>query len=834
MFRRLQWLFLFFSVLCAGPLFAQKATRLQPKPTLLRLIDLNLHQAATQYKVLMSRVPAERLPKTYYANTDKLETSDSRWWTSGFYPGTLLYLYGYTRDTSLLREALARLDLLKKEQYNKGTHDLGFMMYCSYGNALRLSKEGLLSGPLPAAATESAGYDSILLNSARSLSTRFNPKVGCIRSWDSKPWKYPVIIDNMMNLELLFWATRVSGDSSFYKIAVTHANTTMRNHYRPDYSSFHVVDYDTATGKVLAQKTAQGYSDSSAWARGQAWGLYGYTMVYRSTHDPRYLEQAEHIAHFILTNPNLPADKIPYWDFNAPNIPLALRDASAAAVMASALIELSRYVSPEKGRGYLDIAEQIIVRLSSNDYKAVVGSNGGFLLRHSVGHFPAHSEVDVPLTYADYYFVEAMLRYKALGEPAAKSIPAAVKLIPVARGWARNSVNAVVFRHNSLTSWKDTQFVAFYDGDRNLVLGKRRLGSENWQLSTTPYKGNTADAHNTISLMADGDGYLHVSWDHHNNVLRYCHSVRPGSLEMTAKMPMTGLHEDKVTYPEFYRLPDGGLLFLYRDGASGNGNLVVDRYDRGQQKWTQLQSDLIDGEGRRNAYWQACMDGKGTLHISWVWRESPDVSSNHDLAYARSTDGGRTWEKTSGEKYRLPITAATAEYACRVPDHSELINQTSMCADAAGHPYIATYWRPAGTTVPQYQLVWFDGRQWAAQAVTHRVTPFSLAGGGTKKIPISRPQVMLAGDGKKAYLVFRDAERGDRASVAVCERFPRGAWAVRDLTTDSLASWEPSYDTDLWQARQELDLFVERVEQGDGESLTDTPPQMISVLEWKP
>jgi len=418
-----------------GSLRAQKekTTRFQPKPTLIRLIDNNLRQAATQYKVLMSRVPPDRLPKTWYANGDKLETSNSGWWTSGFYPGTLLYLYEFTRDTSLIREALQRLTLLEKEQYNKGTHDLGFMMYCSFGNALRLAQKGVLplqpaSGPSAIAtsasraiSTSPAFLDSILLNSAHSLSTRFNPTVGCIRSWDSKPWKYPVIIDNMMNLELLFWATRFSGDSSFYRIAVTHANTTMRNHYRPDYSSFHVVDYDTATGNVIAKKTAQGYADSSAWARGQVWGLYGFTAMYRNTHDPKYLDQAQHIAHFILTNPNLPPDKIPYWDFSAPDIPHALRDVSAAAIMASALIELSHYVPPATAKGYIDVAEEIIVNLSSNTYKAVVGSNGGFILRHSVGHFPAKTEVDVPLTYADYYFVEAMLRYKQLGNESTSS-----------------------------------------------------------------------------------------------------------------------------------------------------------------------------------------------------------------------------------------------------------------------------------------------------------------------------------------------------------------------------------------------------------------------------
>jgi len=358
----------------------------------------------------MGHVPADRLPRSYNVVNGVLATSDAGWWTSGFYPGTLFYLYGFSPDTSLLGEAERRLKLLDPEQYNKGTHDLGFMMYCSFGNALKLIQHGQLS-------LQTAPYDSVLMNSARSLSTRFNPKVGCIRSWDSKPWKYPVIIDNMMNLELLFWATHESGDSSFYRIAVTHANTTLRNQYRPDYSAFHVVDYDTATGAVLGKKTAQGYSDSSAWARGQAWGLYGYTVMYRYTHDPKYLEQAGHIAGFILSNPNLPADKVPYWDYNAPGMPRVLRDASAAAIMASALIELSRYTVQGKGRSYLDAAEQILVTLSSATYHAVVGANGGFLLLHSVGNLPGHSEVDAPLTYADYYFVEAMLRYKNLAHP---------------------------------------------------------------------------------------------------------------------------------------------------------------------------------------------------------------------------------------------------------------------------------------------------------------------------------------------------------------------------------------------------------------------------------
>jgi hypothetical protein len=370
---------------------------------LLQTIQTDFEDGAKQYKVLKATLPPDRFPKTFYPQTGKSETSASGWWCSGFYPGTLLYLYEQTGDKELYDEAVRTLGILQKEQYNRSTHDLGFMMYCSFGNANRIKP--------------SQEYKDILLNSAKSLSTRFNEKVGCIKSWDSKnPSDFLVIIDNMMNLELLFEETKATGDSSFYKIAVTHANTTMKNHFRPDYSSYHVLNYDASTGAVKEKKTAQGYANESAWARGQAWGLYGYTVCYRETKDVRYLQQAQHIAAFILKNPNLPADKIPYWDFNAPDIPHALRDASAAAIMASALIELSRYTKGKEAREYLNVAETIIKNLSSPAYKAAAGTNGGFILQHGVGHKPANSEVDVPLTYGDYYFIEACKRFKELSK----------------------------------------------------------------------------------------------------------------------------------------------------------------------------------------------------------------------------------------------------------------------------------------------------------------------------------------------------------------------------------------------------------------------------------
>ncbi|MGZ5287515.1 MAG: glycoside hydrolase family 88 protein [Flavisolibacter sp.] len=369
------------------------------RPGLHQLFGRDLVDAAAQYKILMRQVPENQFPKNFDPESGKHEWSSSEWWCSGFYPGSLLLLFEETKDSSLYREASRMLKLLEKEQYNRTTHDLGFMMYCSFGNANRLQPQ--------------AAYNEILMNSARSLVTRFNPVVGSIRSWDSNPKDFLVIIDNMMNLELLFWATRYSGDSSYYKIAVTHANNTIKNHFRPDFSSYHVINYDPVSGVIREKKTAQGYSNESAWARGQAWGLYGFVMSYRETRDPAYLDQAEKIAGFLLNHSNLPADKIPYWDFNAPDIPNAMRDASAAAIMASALLELQALTTDRtKSRFYFTSAETILTSLSGS-YKASPGTNGGFILKHGVGHLPNHSEVNVALTYADFYFIEALKRWRS-------------------------------------------------------------------------------------------------------------------------------------------------------------------------------------------------------------------------------------------------------------------------------------------------------------------------------------------------------------------------------------------------------------------------------------
>lgn len=339
-----------------------------------------------------------RLPRTF-DNNGKLLTSDVKWWTSGFFPGTLWYLYESTKNPILKQQAENFSERIKGEQFTTDNHDVGFMINCSYGNAYRLDPK--------------SEYKTIIVNAAKSLATRFNPKIGLIRSWDWGKWQFPVIIDNMMNLELLFNAFRLTGDSSFYKIAVSHASVTLKNHFRPDVSCYHVLSYDTITGLPESKGTWQGYSDASAWARGQAWALYGYTVVYRETKDPKFLNHAIRIADFLLNHPRMPKDLITYWDFDAPNIPNESRDASTASIMCSALIELSDYVNDDNAKRYMNFAKRQLITLSSPRYLAEKGEYGNFILKNSVGSMPHKSEVDVPLTYADYYFVEAMSRYKA-------------------------------------------------------------------------------------------------------------------------------------------------------------------------------------------------------------------------------------------------------------------------------------------------------------------------------------------------------------------------------------------------------------------------------------
>jgi hypothetical protein len=360
--------------------------RQQLRVSLKKALDVAVAHEKAQAEYMLNR--EGEMPKTY--ENGQIVTANIRWWTSGFFPGSLWLLYEHTGDDKLREYAehfTARLESLKDY---RGTHDLGFMVFCSYGNGYRL--------------TGKEAYKDVINQASASLATRFNPTVGAIRSWntgrkENPELDYIVIIDNMMNLEMLEW-------SGYSDIARRHADTTLENHFREDNSSYHVVTYNELTGEVTDKRTAQGLADGSAWARGQVWGLYGYTMMYRVTGLERYLEQAVKIADYVI--PRLPEDAIPNWDFDAEQ---QMKDSSAGSIMASALIELYGLTNNEL---YLTTAERQLRSLCSEAYLAPAGENGNFILRHGTGHLPAGTEVDVPLTYGDYYFIEAAMRYLAL------------------------------------------------------------------------------------------------------------------------------------------------------------------------------------------------------------------------------------------------------------------------------------------------------------------------------------------------------------------------------------------------------------------------------------
>lgn len=375
-------------------------------------INENVAHAANQYRGHLDTIdsighfvnPRTTLPdgSIWYVPVDD--------WCSGFFPGSLWYLGELTGNQDWSRRAADYTETLDSAQYLTWHHDVGFIIGSSYLNGYRLGGK--------------EQYAPVVVNAAKSLATRFRPGAGVIQSWNvdkgwqsERGWACPVIIDNMMNLEIMFEATRLTGDSTFYDIAVSHANTTMAHHFRPDFSCYHVVDYDPATGDVRHRQTAQGYADESSWARGQAWALYGYTMCYRYTGDPNYIYQAIKVCDMIFNTPSMPDDLVPYWDYNAPNIPSEPRDASAAACTASALYELSTYLP---GRGYKELADKVVASLSSPAYRAATGENKHFLLMHSVGSIPHGHEIDVPINYADYYYLEALLRKKKLDEGCTK------------------------------------------------------------------------------------------------------------------------------------------------------------------------------------------------------------------------------------------------------------------------------------------------------------------------------------------------------------------------------------------------------------------------------
>jgi hypothetical protein len=387
------------SLLCTS-LVVFSATATLPADDLLKQMPAVFERAGSQTKVMLENVKTDPLFPRTLGPDGKVKTVKAEDWTSGFFPGTLWLLHEFDPAGGWKDIAWNYTRRLEVIRHFKGNHDGGFMLGCSYGNALRLDP--------------SDESRAVLRDAAAALATRYIPKLGMIRSWDHKPYQCPVIIDNMMNLELLSWAAKNGGDAKLREIALSHADLTLKNHFRPDGSAYHVLDYDPENNRLRMIDAKQGADVRTAWARGQAWALYGFTMMHRETGKPEYLACAEKVAAFIMNHPDLPKDGVPMWDFGCKPDSKDPRDASAAAVMASAFLELSTLV--KNGKPYLDMATRQLLTLSSPEFLAQAGTNGGFLLTRSTGHLPANSEINVPLNYADYYFLEALLRYRALKE----------------------------------------------------------------------------------------------------------------------------------------------------------------------------------------------------------------------------------------------------------------------------------------------------------------------------------------------------------------------------------------------------------------------------------
>jgi hypothetical protein len=406
----------------------------------------------------------------------------------------------------------------------------------------------------------------------------------------------------------------------------------------------------------------------------------------------------------------------------------------------------------------------------------------------------------------------------------------AIHEIPIGPAYAADGVNGSILRVSSVISAAGHQFTTYYDADGNVVVAERAVGSTNWDIAVEPFKGHVDDAHNYVALGISSDGLIHISYDHHNNPLHYRVSGKPYDIRsFSDEKPMTGDRERHVTYPEFVAAPDGTLYFFYRDGASGNGSLCLNRYDPRTQSWKIVQHLLIDGENKSNPYpWRPCVGTDGVIHIAWCWRDTPDAATNHDLCYAQSADGGATWQRAGGAAQTVPITQENAGVVDPIPTNSNLINQCASAVDAAGHPHLAEYFNDE-TGTPQYYDEWFDGSRWHKTQVSHRTGKFDISGGGSLAIPISRPEIAISRTGL-ACLITRDADVG--GGIRLYESAaPYEQWKTIDLTHDDLENWEPTYDPTRLRDDGILSLFVLPVRQGNHETTTDLPPQEAEILE---
>jgi hypothetical protein len=412
------------------------------------------------------------------------------------------------------------------------------------------------------------------------------------------------------------------------------------------------------------------------------------------------------------------------------------------------------------------------------------------------------------------------------------------RLLSVGPGYSGSSVNVVANRRHAMFTHARMQFAAYYDGDNYLVMARRALDSDEWVTRRSQFKGNAKDAHNSISIGIDGDGFVHVAWDHHDNPLNYARSARSLELELARVSGMTGIAEQRVTYPEFHLLADGDLLFLYRDGQSGRGRLVLNRYSVKERAWRTVQTNLIDGKGARSPYWSLAIDRDGGVHLAWTWRETPDVATNHDLAYAFSRDGGLTWSAIRGSPLHIPLTVATDSYAAKIPAQRNLMNPPWITADWRGRPYIVSYWSDSSDSPAQFRVVHHLKGTWQTETITRRAQKFELAGTGTRRPPISRGVLLVEGsnDEPAAHLIYRDDAHGGGALLLSTDRISSTEWRERELLRGSLGAWEPTIDPVQWQRFQELHLLIQPVQQRDGNDAEEaaTPASNVASLIVNP
>ena len=413
-----------------------------------------------------------------------------------------------------------------------------------------------------------------------------------------------------------------------------------------------------------------------------------------------------------------------------------------------------------------------------------------------------------------------------------------IKLTDVGMGLSSTSVNTAIFRENAITTCRDTQFIAFYDPEGFLVLGKRALDADgggigNFILQKSQYKTlKINDAHNVISIAADGDGYIHVSFDQHTSQLRYCRSVAPYSLTLGELTPMVqgaSMLEKNVTYPQFFNFKNGDLLFVYRNF---NG-IIIYYYSTAKRQWQMVRNRLLEFDFSVRPYWQIAIGDDDAIHLSWLWRDNVnDANTNHGIYYACSHDYGRSWQTADGKVMTQIFRRENTAPVINIPKNSNLINQTTMAVDENGTPYIATYYRTGNST--NYHLIYRDGSKFCDVVVDQRADDFSLDGIGTLKIPISRPRVVVGGG--KIYYIIRDALNGTLPTMydAEINAGQKPSFDCINLAADPLGAWEPLIDLTLWHKKHVLHLFMQETMQQNGDRSSDNKPTMVKILEITP